>query len=480
MSSFRKKVEKGVLWNGGASIFMQGVNFVVGIVLARLLTPHDFGLIAMILVFIGFANLFMDLGFSAALIQKEEVKKSQYSSVFWMNVAIGTFFSLLLLAFSSALADFYDEAMLNSIIPIIASIFLIKSLGMVQKAKMEKELNFRAISIARFLAYFLTGITTIYLAYYGWGVWALVVKVILLDLIITASFWILSGWVPSFSFKLSDIKELLKFSMNLTGVETFNYWTRRMDDLLIGKFIGSNALGYYSKAYSFLKLPLTGIKSVITAVLFPAMSKMQKDISRLKETTLKTTEALAFINIPVMLGIFFISRDFVLIILGEQWEPMIPVLKIFAISSIPDSVRITGTILKAINRTDLLFRVAIITKSLFLLCIVLGLPFGIEGVAIGVTVGLFINFTVMTYVAGKQIGMSLQDVFWQITPVAINALIMLFSAIAISNFFFQDEISLLILFAKIALAIGIYGVVTWLNKPKILADYQKLILNAIK
>ncbi len=475
MKDFQNKVKKGLFWNGGSSVALQVFNILVGIVLARLLTPTDFGYMTMVFVFTGFANIFMDLGFSAAIVQNQKISTKHFSSVFWMNLGLGLLLSLVLFLSGNFIANFYEEPILVKIIPIISLVFILKSLGMVQRALLQKELKFKTISIIRICSHVISGVAAILFAFFDYGFWSLVYKILILDFCFTLFLWIASEWKPLFSVRFTHIKELASFSLNVTGVYTFEYWTRKIDDILIGKFLGSDSLGVYNRAYGFLLLPLNNIKTIVTGVMFPAMSKIQNDKERIKRLTLKTKQSLAFISFPLMLCIFLISEDFVLVILGDHWIEMIPIMKIFCLAAIPDSIRITGIILKSIDRTDLLLKIALITKSFFVGCVIFGLQYGLKGVAIAVAVGLALNFIVMLYIAGKQIDLSLTELFQKLFSIVANNILTLGCAWIISAYLWDSEVSLYSLVGKVILFGLIFLVIDFVNTPKIRPELVKLI-----
>jgi len=250
--SLKQRTLSGLGWSACAKIVKQLLQFVISIILIRLLTPKDFGLIGMVMVFIGFVGLFSELGFGAAIIQKEQIGDRHLSSIFWLNIATGIILTCIMLAIAPVIAIFFNEPRLELLTAVLSVSFFISSFGMVQSAILRRSMNFRTLAIVETLTIVLAGIFAIVLAFRGYGVWSLVWQTIISTLASVVLIWISSDWKPQFKFNKNAAKELVGFSANLLGFNAFNYWVRNLDDLLIGKFIGSSGLGIYNRAYGIM------------------------------------------------------------------------------------------------------------------------------------------------------------------------------------------------------------------------------------
>lgn len=428
MDDFKERTISGLSWSGIAQIINQLIRFGIGIVLARLLAPQVFGLIGMISVFIGFVQIYSDMGLGAALIQKGHADHRHFSSIFWINLALGSVVTLMFVALAPVVADFYEEPSLEPLTIAISINFFIASFHIVQNALLQKQLRFKALALIDILTIIFSGGTAITLAVLGYGIWSLVTQILCSTLISTVLKWYASEWRPAFLFDWIAVKSLLSFSGNLLGFRTLNYWVRNADNLLIGRFIGSYGLGIYSKAYTIMLYPLRNLSSVISKVMFPALSAIQDDKARIRQIYLKMTRAVALISFPLMSGLFVVSDNFVICLLGEQWRAMIPILRIFCLIGLVQSIgTLNGNIYMSQGRTDLQFKVGGTIGILGVVAIAIGLKWGIEGVAI--SYGLF--SVLATYpsirIAVSLIDLSFKDMVKNLIGIANCALCMAFA-----------------------------------------------------
>lgn len=397
----------------------------MSIVLARLLTPEDFGLLEMTVVITGFLALFGELGFGAALIQRENITDAHASTVFWLNVLTGVALGALLALGAPWIARFYREPRLLPLTLVLSVNFLITPLNMVQGAMLHREMKFKQLAILEVSSIFASSVTAFVLAMQGMGTWSLVARSFAGSLTTTAVIWSLSKWRPSWVFSRAALKDLLSFSGNLLGFMTINYWARQADDLLIGKFMGPAHLGIYGRAYSTMMLPVREISSVLGRVLFPALSRMSNDKPRVREMYLECLGLIAFISFPIM-ALFYATADNLIITLyGRQWERVAPVLRIFCAVGAFQSLGMTvGYIYQSQGRTDWMLRWGIVASTLMIGSFVVGIYLGsIEAVALCyaiVTVGIlsYPQFAV----PGRLIGMTVLDVVRAVWQVAVCAL----------------------------------------------------------
>lgn len=413
----RAQTISGVAWSLGARATKLVLQFVVSVVLARLLTPEDFGLIAMIVVFTGFAGLFTDLGFSAALIQRTEIEERHRNSIFWLNTAVGCVVAALVAGSAPLLADFYNESRLIPITQLIALTFVIGSLNVVQTAQLRREMDFRSLAVVETTSIVVSGVTGIGLALYGFGVYALVWKMLLGTVLLVVLMWTVREWRPKFMFSLAAVRDLLGFSANLLGFQAFNYWVRSFDDLLIGRVVGSHGLGIYSRAYSSMLQPLRQVSTVVGNVMFPALSRMQGNTERVKSVYLRTLALIALITFPMMLGLLVVADAFVLGLYGPKWTEVTPLLRILCVVGLVQSLgTTTGWIYQSQGRTDWMFRWGLGTGTVTLIAIVVGVQWGVLGVVIAYTIRTFsltyYNFTI----PGKLIDMTFREVVDAVAP----------------------------------------------------------------
>lgn len=473
LKSFKHKLVKSFSWNSLGIIITQVWHYLVYIILIRILKPEDFGLLAMIIALTGFANIIRDAGFSAALIQKESINEDHMSSCFWLNLVIGCCFTLFFYYTSAFFSNFYSQPDLELLFKVISFDFIITSIYLVHNALLQKELNFKKISIILITCSFISGIIAIILAFLGFGVWALVGRTLIMSLcsMILYVFW--STWIPRFRFQLQAIKEIFSYGINFTGVQILRYWSQKIDDILIGRYESSTLLGYYSTAYSFLLLPQSILKRQVYHVFFPAFSIIQSNINKQRVLYLKLTEVTVFFYFPLMLGLFSISEELVFIFFGTKWSPIIPYLKIFCLASLFNGIGFPGIIFMANGYASQLFKLTLITRLILVIFIVLGLFLkGALGVAIGVFFGITIHTIIYNIYGIKLINIQIKEILKIVFPYFLISLGMVFfiSLVNFSSLFFT-------LIVKIILGSFFYLFVSWKSKLKAIIYCKDIFLS---
>jgi PST family polysaccharide transporter len=358
------------------------LSLVSSILLARLLTPADFGLMAMATVIISFVDLFSNLGTAAAIIQQRTLSRELISSLFWLNVAFGVAVTAVLFLLAPLLAGLYREPRLVEVMQCLALTLCVGGLRSVHQALLQRELAFDTLAKVEIAAGLLSLVGGVVLAVLGFGVWSLVVQSVVWNVFMTVLVWIFSRWRPQMVFEWASIKTVARYSLNLTGFSVFNYFARNADKFIIGRYLGAQALGNYDLAYRLLLYPINAISSVVGRVVFPAYAKIQDDNAQLRRTFLKIAAAIAFVSFPVMFGLMVVCDQFVLTFFGAKWAPMIKVIAVLAPIGALQSIGTTvGTIYQAKGRTDWLLWWGVAAGSLTVLSFIIGLPWGIEGVA---------------------------------------------------------------------------------------------------
>jgi len=378
-----QKTIGGVKWSGLSQFIRIGTQTITSVILARLLLPEDFGLLGMALVFMGLVAIFNDMGIGSAIVQKQDINQKNLSSIFWFDLLIGVLAMLIIILAAPWIARFYGQNSLISIISVMSISFLFTSLSMVQNSLLLKELKFKKLALLELTSTISASLLGISLAYLGYGVWSLVWQNISMTLIYASMAWITEHWIPEIHFSWKDIKPIIGFSSNLSGFNLLNYFSRNADYLLIGKFLGATALGYYTLAYTMMLFPLSNISSVLSKVMFPALSQIQHDNSKFRLFYLKSTKYIAFVSFPMMLGLFAIAEEFVLIVYGTKWVPVIFLIKVLSIIGLMQSIGSTvGSIYLAKGRTNWMFRWGIFSSIIVVSAIFIGLQWGINGVAV--------------------------------------------------------------------------------------------------
>lgn len=417
MADLQGKALSGMSWLTFAQLTKHLLQFQLGIILARLLTPRDFGLIGLVMVFIGFAGLFSEMGLGAALIQREKIEERHWSSAFWMNVAAGLLLTVAFIACAPLISQFYDESILTPLTMVIAISFTIGSLSMVPIAMLTRDVDFRTLAIVETVSAVAGGVLAVVLALLGFGVWSLVWRTLAVAALTAIGLYWVIRWRPRLSIDGGAVRELLGFSTNLLGYRAITYWVQNGNDLIIGRFLGTATLGIYSRAYIMLLLPLNEVVRVLGRVMFPIMSRMQHDIARVKGAYLRALAVLALGLFPVMLGLSAVSSDFVLALYGDRWSDVIPILAILSVAAVPQSVSATtGWIFQSQGRTDWILRWGVVVAASTLASVGLGILIGgLQAVVICYTVASFVLVIPSVAISGRLIDMRPTETFQAIS-----------------------------------------------------------------
>lgn len=389
---------------GFNTILAQLVSFIINIsstiVLARLLTPEDYGLVAMVTAVTGFVSIFKDMGLSAAIIQKKELNQNQVSSVFWINCLVSLGIAIIVAFTSSLLVNFYNEQRLFNITLVFALSIFLTGLSLQHNALMKRQMKFKTLSKINIISSVTSLITGIILAWKGFGYWAIVATTICPPLYSTIALWIACDWRPHLEFKTKNTKSILSFGAGLTGFDLVNYFSRNMDNVLIGKFVGSNALGIYSKAYQLLLLPITQLRDPLNTVALPALSSLQSDKWKYNHFFRRYLFTLAFFSMPLVVYCAVFSEEIISVILGEKWLEASYVFKLLAIAAFIQPVASTqGLLLITTGQSRRYFVLGIMGAICNVTGFIIGVNWGMEGVAIAyalVTYTLFIPFLIFS------------------------------------------------------------------------------------
>jgi O-antigen/teichoic acid export membrane protein len=380
--SLSEQATSGVKWSTASQVGRQATQLFTVVILTRLLSPADFGLVSMALVVTGFVTIFKDMGTSAAVIQRKNLSEEFLCSIYWVNVSFGFLVMVILLVISPWVASFYHEPRVTLLLKVLSCTFLISGLSILHQAILERNLEFNKLAKLEIGSMAFGSVVGIGSAALGYGVWSLVYQVLAWTVMTTLLLWIACRWRPKLTFHWVEIKQVSNYSLNLTGFSIFNYWERNADYLLIGRFLGAQELGYYTLAYRLMLYPLQSVSWVVSRVMFPAFSKVQSDNVRFSRAYLRVASLIALVTFPVIFGLIATIEPFILTFLGSQWAPVVILLLILGpVGLIQSIVTTTGVIYQAKGRTDWMLRWGVVSGLLLIGSFVIGLHWGIVGVA---------------------------------------------------------------------------------------------------
>jgi O-antigen/teichoic acid export membrane protein len=397
-SEYLKHDLKGHSIRGGAvTMAAQALKFLLHtgstVILARLLTPQDFGMIAMVASISGFVALFKDMGLSMATIQKAEINHSQVSTLFWINVAVSFVLALVLAMGAPIISWFYGEPRLTLITLVLSGTFIFSGFTIQHRALLRRHMRFSQIAVID-ISSICIGITTgIIMAWYGAAYWALVGMSFVTSLSQVALVWVFCRWRPDLPVRGAGVLSMVRFGGHLTGTSFVDYFARNADNILIGKFIGADALGLYAKAYNLFMMPITQIRSPLIQVAMPVLSSLQNQPKRYTKYYQRLIDIIASLTIPLTLYCAIEANFLIRSLLGQQWLGAVFVFRILAIAALIQSIAGTrGLVLISHGFSDRFFYFGVFNSIVTVASFIVGLPFGINGVAVGYTVAKFFIF----------------------------------------------------------------------------------------
>ena len=474
--SLKKSAISGFKWSSFSQIGRQLIQLITSIIIARLLSPADFGLIGMANIIIGFIGIFQDLGTGAAIVQQKNLTVKLIYSIFWLNVIFGLLVTSITILIAPLVGLFYNEPTVTLIVRTLALSFLFSSVSIIQKSLLERDLKFNAIAKIEIIASLIGAIVGISLAILGFKVWALVAQTLAIVISTTLSLWIATRWKPQLFFSWQEIKTVSNFSLNMAGFNIFNYFIRNADNLLIGRFLGAQALGYYTLAYLIMLCPLQSISWGIFRVGFPIFAQMQDDNLRFCYAYLRVVKMISMVTFPLMFGLWGLVEPFVLTVFQDKWSPIIPLLLILVPLGLIQSIGTTvGTIYQAKGRADWMFKWGIFAGIVSVLAFIVGLGWGILGVAAAYTLT---NLLILAYpnfaIPFKLIDLSMPRFLQSLWRQFICSLIMLGAILSI-KFFLQGLSSAWILGILVPVGATVYLLSSWLINRQQLQELIGLI-----
>lgn len=418
-------------------------------VMARLLSPADYGVYAILMVFVGFFTVLASMGVAQAVVYLDHPNDRMLSSIFYLNLAVGVVLYGLMFALAYPIAMFYANTDLVQFLRLIALVFVVGALNTVQQALMEKKLIFKRVVLFDLSSQVVGAAVGLGAAFAGFGVLSLIYATLASAAAKTVLLWLGSGWRPKLMFAMTDVKTVANYCFNLTGFSIINYFSRNADNFLIGKYIGAPALGVYNIAYNIMLYPLSNVSSVIVRVLFPAMASMKHDTDRLKRAYLKVISFIALVTFPLMAGLTVVADTFVTVVFGDKWLDLAPLLIILAPVGLVQSVVTTvGTIYTARGTTGLMFKLGSWNAGVTVLSFIVGLPFGVKGVAVSYAISNMLMLYPNLKYAWNQIGLGVGEGLFALKDYLIAALLM-----AICVYLLTLCINTLFIFSSIALLI---------------------------
>lgn len=409
--SLKHKTLRGTVWSSIERFSVQGIQFVVMVIMARILTPDDYGLVAMLTIFIAVSQSLVDSGFSNALIRKQDKNETDYSTVFYFNIVVGFLIYLILFFCAPLIAKFYNELLLIPITRVISLSIPINSFVVVQYALLSSMINFKTIAKASLSAAIIGGIVGISLAYNGYGVWSIVWYQLTSVFVSACMLWILSRWRPKWLYSWKSFKDLFGFGSKLALSGIIDTLYNNIYLIVIGKVFKTADLGYYTRASQFAQFPSSNFTGIISRVTYPILCTLQGDTERLRDVYRRFLRLSGFVVFPIMIGLAAVAKPLILLLLKEQWAFSIILLQILCFSMMWYPIHaINLNLLQVMGRSDLFLKLEIIKKCIGVTILCITIPLGLIAMCVGGIVSSILCLIVNTHYTGKiiQVGFLLQ------------------------------------------------------------------------
>jgi O-antigen/teichoic acid export membrane protein len=478
-AGLRERSLKAVVWSAADALGRQAFQFVTSILLARLLSPKEFGLMGMILVFMALATAFVDSGFASALIQRKELTEEDKTSVFLFNICSGLVMAGLMFGAAPAIARFYKQPVLTGLTRLMSLNLFITALGSVQFSLLSRQLNFRTQWKVSMVASVVSGAVAVMLAWRGWGVWSLAIQANVSALASTLMVWSLVAWRPSGTATLHSLRSMFHFGSRVLASGLLNTIFERAQLLLIGKVFGPLDLGYFTRAYSTQLFPAGVFQSIVSRVTYPMFSTIASDRVRLKAAMRKCMNTIGAVVMPMMVGLALMAKPVVIVLFGVKWLPCVPYLRILAVAGALLPLHVANLeVMLAAGRSDLFFRAEVVKKVLIAAALAVTVPISVKAMVWGILVVSVLCYCVNAGYAQKVIDYSpvaqIRDLLKPIAATAAMALIL--GALARAATFNAP----LLLFAGVSTGIIVYVAMAFLLRVEAVTQTSFELIGALR
>lgn len=423
--SLKQKAVSGMVWTAMQKYSTMFIQFISGIILARLLTPYDYGCIGMLSIFMVLAESFIDGGFGSALIQKKRPTQEDYSTIFWWNLGMAWLMYAILFVSAPAIAKFYDIPLLRDVLRVQGLVLFVYAFNIVQRNQLKKKLNFKALSIVTIVTSVTALAVTVFMAYKGFGVWALVAQNIITAAIPAIVFWFFMKWRPIFTFSKQSFTELFGFGFYMFLTNLVERFSTQLTGLVIGKVYNASTLGYYSKALGTERLASHTISSIMSQVTYPLYAEVQDDKKLMINMIKRLTTTISYITFPMMFILMLTAKPLFVLLYSDRWIQSIPYFQVLCIAGLAACLQsVNLQTISAIGKSKTML-VWTIVKRIIGLCAMVGglLLFGMMGLLAGVIINAWFSYFVNISLVSKHIGYKWSQQLLDILPMGIASLL---------------------------------------------------------
>lgn len=423
--SLKQKAASGMVWTALQKYSTMFIRFFSGIILARLLTPYDYGCIGMLSIFMVLADTFIDGGFGSALIQKKRPTQEDYSTIFWWNLGMAALMYAILFISAPVIARFYNTPILCVVLRVQGIVLFTHALNLIQQNKLKKKLNFKLLSIVSIVVTVINLVITIILAYKGFGVWALVAQNLIGSALYSLIFWFYVKWRPSWVFSWKSFKELFDFGFYMFLTHLINSFSGQIQGLLIGKKYNPITMGYYSKASGTEQLASHSISSIMTQVTYPLYAEVQDDKVTLSNMIKRLSMTLSYITFPLMFILLLCAKPLFVLLYSDRWLQSIPYFQVLCFAGLAGCLQSANLqAIAAIGKSKTMFVWTLLKRGVGIVAIVLGMVFfGMKGLLVGMILNAWFSYFVNIGLVSKHVGYKFWRQILDLLPVGIASLI---------------------------------------------------------
>ncbi|MBP2241864.1 O-antigen/teichoic acid export membrane protein [Cytobacillus eiseniae] len=479
--NLKEKTVRGLFWSILDLLSNQGIQFLIQIILARLLLPEHFGLIGLTIVFIAISNAIIDGGISQALIREQKVTQTDYSTIFYFNLLMSCAVYAALFTFAPMISTFFKEPQLILILRLLSLGSIIHSFSIIQKVQLTKNVDFKRQTKVSIISSVASGIIAVICAFNGFGVWAIVIQTLSMQGIQSILLWLLNGWRPSFVFSYSSFKRFFKFGSRLLAANMISTVYSNIFYLLIGRMYSSSQLGYYTNAVRLSEMASFSLTVALQRVTYPVFSRMQDNQAVLRSSFKRIIKITTFVNFPIMAGLAAIAPSLIHLLFGEKWMAMVIYFQLLCLSGMLYHLHaINLNILQVKGRSDLFLQLSIVKKVIFTFIIIAAVwaNLGMIGLVGAAVLDSYLAFLINSYYSGREISYSTFEQIKDLLLISLNTFIMAVVVYASGDIFPDNHLIKLIM--QICLGCFVYIALSKVTKSRELMEVWTIVLSFVK
>lgn len=476
--SLQKKTLSGVIWSFTENFMLQIIQFVIGVLMARILTPGDYGLVGMLSIFMAVSQALVNSGFSNALTRKVDRTELDCSTVFYFNIVVGFVLYLAIFFAAPLIAQFYKAPLLEDLTKVIALPLIFNSLCIVQQARLTIKMDFKTQAKISVTSSIVTGLSGLAMAYSGFGVWTLAYSSVIGAVVRCILMWWLAHWKPLWAYSWQSFRELFSYGSKLLASGLIDTIYGNIYLLIIGRLFSAKELGYYSRGYGYAALPSTIVYSMLSRVTFPLLCEIQNDDERLERVYRQLLRLFAFLIFPLMMGFAAVAHPVIVAMITEKWEPCVPYLQIMCFSFMFYPIHAMNlSLLQVKGRSDLFLKLEIIKKIVGVSVILITFPFGVLYMCVGSVCSSILCLVINTYYTGKLIHVGFLMQMRDLLPTILYSLSMGVLVYGVTLFFDSNLLKI-----AVGMLVGLlyYPSVAYLTKSSELSYLISMIKNRKK